>query len=350
MFDTYSFSRVNRNHHEKFIAVTEFLTRFELDVDSDVERFVVAKSNEQIIACGGLAGSILKSIAIDPALHGTGFSLNLMTELTAMAYEMGRFDLFLFTKPENAKLFRDSGFFPIATAEDKLVLMENGQSNLRNYTRRLKRRKKEGNKIGSIVMNANPFTLGHQYLIETAALNCDWLHLFVVGEEGNDFSYNDRVNMISNGIKHIPNITIHPGSKYIISKATFPTYFIKDEGVIDFCHTAIDLNIFRKYIAPALGVTHRFVGTEPDCLVTNYYNQQMKHWLTTDDLNTPRVEVIEIERKCLSGIPISASTVRALLAQGEYNLLTKFLPQTSVDYLKQNTSLKTCRIEEIAAA
>ncbi|MEI8598755.1 hypothetical protein P4S64_17720 [Vibrio sp. M60_M31a] len=112
MFDTYSFSRVNRNHHEKFAAVTEFLTRFELDVDSDVERFVVAKSNEQIIACGGLAGSILKSIAIDPALHGTGFSLNLMTELTAMAYEMGRFDLISIYQARKCKVIPRFWIFP----------------------------------------------------------------------------------------------------------------------------------------------------------------------------------------------------------------------------------------------
>ncbi len=79
-------------------------------------------------------------------------------------------------------------------------------------------------------MNANPFTLGHQFLVEKAAKECDWLHLFVVQEEGSEFSFFDRFEMIKAGTRHIDNITIHPGSKYIISRATFPTYFIKDQG------------------------------------------------------------------------------------------------------------------------
>ncbi|MGR5360201.1 [citrate (pro-3S)-lyase] ligase [Vibrio mediterranei] len=350
MFDTYSFSRVNRNQYEKFGAITEFLASYDLDVDADVERFVVAKSQGQIIACGGLAGSILKSIAIDPALQGSGFSLRLMTELTTLAYEMGRFDLFLFTKPKNIHRFRESGFFPLAFADDKLVLMENSQNNLRNFVRSLRKKNQNGNKIGSIVMNANPFTLGHQYLIETAASQCDWMHLFVVSEEGPGFSYHDRLKMIEYGTKHISNVTIHHGSKYIISKATFPTYFIKEKRLIDYCHTAIDLNLFRQHIAPALGITHRFVGTEPDCVVTNYYNQQMKHRLTTDDLNGAPIDVIEIERKCTQDLTISASMVRKLLQQRQVEQLVHFLPLTSINYLQSNTDSYPCLLQETVAA
>ncbi|NNN45274.1 MULTISPECIES: [citrate (pro-3S)-lyase] ligase [Vibrio] len=350
MIDTYSFSRVSRNQYDKFGAITEFLAGYGLGVDADVERFVVAKSQDQIIACGGLAGNILKSIAIDPVLHGSGFSLRLMTELTAMAYEMDRFELFLFTKPENIKLFRNSGFYPIAYADDKLVLMENSQTNLSNFINELKKDKKTGKKIGSIVMNANPFTLGHQYLVEVAAAQCDWLHVFIVSEEGCGFSYTDRFNMIVMGTENITNITLHKSSNYIISKATFPTYFIKDKCLIDYCHTAIDLNLFRHHIAPALGITHRFVGSEPECMVTNYYNQQMKYRLTVEELTSPVVNVVEVARKCTSGQPISASTVRGLLKKGEWELLSYFLPITSIDYLHQHPTWFAWRNEEIAAA
>ncbi len=350
MYDTYSFSRINRNQYEKFSAVTQFLNCHDLDVDADVERFVVAKSQGEIIACGGLAGCILKSIAIDPALQGSGFSLRLMSELTAMAYEMNRFELFLFTKPQNIKIFRESGFFPISFADDKLVLMENSQTRLSNFVNSLRKKKKEGNKIGSIVMNANPFTLGHQYLVETAASQCDWLHLFVVSEEGSEFSYHDRLNMVERGTNHISNLTIHHGSKYIISKATFPTYFIKDKQLVDYCHTAVDLYLFRQHIAPALGVTHRFVGTEPDCVVTNFYNQQMDHRLTTDELSCTPIEVIQIKRKCTSGITISASTVRKLLKKEQTEQLVHFLPTTSIDYLQRHTKLLRCPTEETVAA
>lgn len=350
MFDTYTLSRVNPKQPGKLTSIKAFLARFDLGVDKDVERYIVAYSGNDIVACGGIAGNVLKSIAIVPELHGSGFSLTLMTELTNLAYEMQRFELFLFTKPANVKFFRQSGFFPIAKADDKLVLLENSKYRLRNYCRSLNKFKVAGDKIGGIVMNANPFTLGHQYLVEQAAKDCDWLHLIVVREDSSEFSYQDRLKMIKQGVSHIKNITVHPGSNYIISRATFPTYFIKSQGLIDYCYTAIDLQIFRQYIAPALGINYRYVGTEPQCSVTQHYNEQMKSWLTTPELKAPPLTVVEIARKTSHGEPISASTVRALLTRGDISLLDAFLPKTSIDYIQSNLpSLLHCS-DEFAAA
>lgn len=350
MLDTYTLIRVNVQNHRKWSEIKAFLLRFNLGVDTDVERFIVAYSGNEIVACGGIAGNILKSIAIVPELHGSGFSLKLMTELTSLAYEMGRYDLFLFTKPQNTKLFRQSGFFPIAKVDEQLVLLENSQSRIRKYCRTLNKLKVDGEKIGSIVMNANPFTLGHQYLIEKAASDCDWLHLIVVKEDGSEFPYNDRFEMIKEGVSHIKNITVHPGSNYIISLATFPSYFIKSKGLVDYCHTAIDLQIFRQYIAPALGITHRYVGSEPECVVTSHYNQQMKYWLSASGFKWPKIEVIEFERKTALQQPISASTVRSLLKQGQFTQLGAFLPQTSIDYIQDHQLFSASRSGDFAAA
>lgn len=350
MLDTYTLSRVSAKKHKKWSEISDFLLRFNLGIDSDVERFIVAYSDEQIVACGGIAGNILKSIAIVPQLHGSGFSLKLMTELTSLAYEMGRYELFLFTKPQNTKLFRQSGFFPIAKVDDQLVLLENSQHRIRNYCRMLSKLKVDGEKIGSVVMNANPFTLGHQYLIEKAARDCDWLHLIVVKEEGSEFPYHDRFEMIKDGVSHIKNITVHSGSNYIISRATFPAYFIKSKGLVDYCHTSIDLQIFRHYIAPALGITHRYVGSEPECVVTSHYNQQMKHWLSTDRLNWSKVEVVEFERKTALDKPISASAVRSLMQAGQFKQLGSFLPQTSIDYIQDHQLFSTPCSGDFAAA
>ena len=110
-------------------------------------------------------------------------------------------------------------------------------------------------------MNANPFTNGHRYLIQQAAAQCDWLHLFLVKEDTSRFPYEDRLDLVLKGTTDIPRLTVHRGSEYIISRATFPCYFIKEQSVINHCYTEIDLKIFRQYLAPALGITHRFVGT-----------------------------------------------------------------------------------------
>lgn len=145
-------------------------------------------------------------------------------------------------------------------------------------------------------MNANPFTNGHRYLIQQAAAQCDWLHLFLVKEDSSRFPYEDRLDLVLKGTADIPRLTVHRGSEYIISRATFPCYFIKEQSVINHCYTEIDLKIFRQYLAPALGVTHRFVGTEPFCRVTAQYNQDMRYWLETPTISAPPIELVEIER------------------------------------------------------
>lgn len=338
MFDTYMFTRISTGNETKMKGIRVFLKKHDLSVDNDVEFFVVAFSGTSIIGCGGIASNILKSIAITPELQGSGFSLKLMSELTNYAYEMGRFHLFLFTKPSNVKFFRQAGFFKIANAGDKLSLLENNKNGLEKYCNKLKKWKVPGDKIASIVMNANPFTFGHQFLAEKAASECDWLHLFVVKEEGSEFSYHDRFEMIRKGTQHIKNLTLHPGSKYIISRVTFPTYFIKDKGVIDYCHTAVDLQLFRDHIAPYLGITHRYIGTEPQCVVTNNYNQQMQQWLISPLLESPKIEVIEVPRITTNNNPISASTVRGLLIRGDTEHLADYLPKTTIEHLNHHAA------------
>ena len=140
-------------------------------------------------------------------------------------------------------------------------------------------RRKLGSKIGAVVMNANPFTLGHRYLVEQSAAQCDWLHVFVVREDVSFFPYADRYPLVKQGVEGIERVTVHEGSAYMVSRATFSAYFFKEKGIVGDCFTAIDLLMFRNYIAPALGITHRFVGTEPFCATTRKYNEDMKYWL-----------------------------------------------------------------------
>lgn len=192
-----------------------------------------------------------------------------------MAYELNRSELFLFTKPQNRLLFSGAGFWPIAQAGQLAVLTENSSERLARFCRQLALYRQPGKTIGAIVMNANPFTLGHRYLVEQAAAACDWLHLFVVKEDASFFSYTDRWALIEQGIAGIDNVTLHSGSAYMISRATFPGYFLKEKGVVDDCHCQIDLQLFREHLAPALGITHRVVGSEPFCPLTCAYNQRM---------------------------------------------------------------------------
>ncbi|WCE32449.1 [citrate (pro-3S)-lyase] ligase [Vibrio sp. SCSIO 43137] len=328
------FDKTKTRAGRKLAMVNSFLNSMGLGIDADVEYFVCAIEDEAVVACGGLAGNTLKSIAVSPQYQGEGVSTRLLTELVTHAYDLGRYNLFIYTKPENYRMFHQAGFHLITSVKDRVILLENSRSRLKKYCSKLRTLKRAGDKVGSIVMNANPFTKGHRYLVEHAAGQCDWLHLFVVKEDSSFFTYQDRINMIRAGVEDLGNVIVHDGSDYIISRATFPSYFLKDDGVVNYCHTAVDLQLFRSYIGPALGITHRFVGTEPICTVTRFYNQQMQTWLTTQSLDSDPITLIEIPRAEIEEQPISASLVRHLLFNNEWDEIKKLVPDSSYQYLK----------------
>ena len=333
---SFVFSEVTRASTSRWQKVCDFVRRMDLDVAEDVEIFVVAKEDDAIVACGGLAGRVLKNIALDESLQGSGLALSLMSELLKLAFKEGRDDLFLFTKPMYQEVFESCGFKYIEQADHQIILMENSY-NIDLYKKHLRKYRHSGDVVGSIVMNANPFTLGHRYLVEQACSYSHWVHLFVVKEDASMFGYEDRYRLICEGLEDLENLTIHEGSDYIISKATFPTYFIKDKGQIDSLFTELDLNIFRNHLAPQLGVTHRFVGEEPLCIVTNEYNSQMKKLLTRES-EAPAIEVVELKRKAYEGEPISASRLRKLMQENDLETIRYLTPPSTFAFIAQMMS------------
>ncbi|MCN6173266.1 [citrate (pro-3S)-lyase] ligase [Escherichia coli] len=334
MFGNDIFTRVKRSENKKMAEIAQFLHENDLSVDTTVEVFITVTRDEKLIACGGIAGNIIKCVAISESVRGEGLALTLATELINLAYERHSTHLFIYTKTEYEALFRQCGFSTLTSVPGVMVLMENSATRLKRYAESLKKFRHPGNKIGCIVMNANPFTNGHRYLIQQAAAQCDWLHLFLVKEDSSRFPYEDRLDLVLKGTADIPRLTVHRGSEYIISRATFPCYFIKEQSVINHCYTEIDLKIFRQYLAPALGVTHRFVGTEPFCRVTAQYNQDMRYWLETPTISAPPIELVEIERLRYQEMPISASRVRQLLAKNDLTAIAPLVPAVTLHYLQ----------------
>jgi [citrate (pro-3S)-lyase] ligase len=212
--------------------------------------------------------------------------------------------------------------------------MENTPVGVRDYTDTLRAARVGGARIGAAVLNANPFTLGHLHLVRQALEQCDWLHIFVVAEDVSAIAYEDRLALVRAGVSGLSRVTVHGGSRYMISKGTFPNYFVKDKGVAEFCGTAVDLLMFRQYIAPALGITHRFVGTEPFCRVTCSYNADMHRWLEAKSGPGPAVHVVEVPRVELNGVPISASEVRHLLAQRDFDAIASLVPEATLACLR----------------
>ena len=283
--------------------------------------------NYKVIGTGSCFGNTLRCFAVSSDHQGEGLLNQIITHLIEVQYARGNLHLFLYTKVKSAKFFGDLGFYEIARVEDTLVFMENRRDGFGSYLRNLEKTK-TGGKSAALVMNANPFTLGHQYLVETAAAACDTLHLFVVSEDASLVPFAVRKRLVAEGVAHLPNVILHDSGPYIISNATFPSYFLKDEAAVISGHARLDLAVFTK-IAKALNITTRYVGEEPTSQVTGLYNQIM-----AEQLPRAGIDCIIVPRKEVNGKAISASTVRQCLQAEEWATLETLLPQTSLDYFR----------------
>lgn len=305
-----------------------FLRSAGLDYDENIEFTVNLLQDDEIIATGSLDRNVLKCIAVSPAHQGENLTATLLSQLKQEAFRRGHEHLFLYTKPQNLEMFGNLDFYPVAQT-GTMLLMENRKNGITSFVESLQAPK--NGTIGCIVANCNPFTRGHRYLIETAASQCDWLHLFVLSEERSLVPAADRMELVKLGVADLQNVLVHPSSDYLISSASFPTYFLKEKASIPEVTCQLDLEIFLQHFAKKLGITKRFVGTEPTCAVTGAYNREMKKRLPLDG-----VEVIEIPRLEEGGAAISASTVRSLWKEDKWNELSKLVPESTLNYLKSH--------------
>ena len=300
-----------------------FLAAASLQPDTDTDQTVTVWDDGEIIACGSRKGNLLKCIAVDPARQGEGLTATVLTELKQEAFREGHKQLFLYTKPRNRMLFGPLFFYAVAQT-DGVLLMESTRNGIENFLKGLDSDPKKEGKIGCIVMNADPFTRGQQYLAETAAKQCDRLYIFVLSEDKGTFSAQERMELVKAGTAHLENVTVYPTGPYLISSATFPKYFLKDKETAQREHYVLDLAVFTKWFVPHFGITHRFAGTEPTCAVTGGYNRAM-----AEILPQAGVEFVEIPRKQEQDAAISASTVRKEMAAGNLDALQKLVPEAT---------------------
>lgn len=310
--------------------IKAFLASHELGYENDIEYACGFEDlHGNLVACGCCTKNILKGFAVDSALRGNNFMSRMISQLVSNRFQNGITHLFVFTKPENMEFFRASGFYPLAVTR-MAAMLENKASGIEHYLRSLKIEVRYDKNIGTIVMNCNPFTLGHRYLIEYAAGKCDELYIFVVEEDRSTFPFDVRFSLVQKGVSDLSNVKVFPSGPYIISNQTFPTYFLKKNVDAVSIQAELDLTLFAERIANPLNIHTRFVGEEPICDVTKCYNQTMKHVLPKYGIH-----VEEIPRKTGSdGCVISASLVRSKLAQlppGEW--LRQYVPEVTYEYL-----------------
>ncbi len=280
---------------------------------------------DNIIATGSCFFNTLRCFAVDSNHQGEGLLAEITSHLINIQFQRGNTHLFLYTKPSTASLFASIGFYKIAEINKSLIFMENRKNGFCDYIDHFKNIKKNG-RAAAIVMNANPFTLGHQYLIEEASSKCDVLHVFVLSEDASLVPFSVRKKLVIEGCSHLDNVYIHDSGPYIISNATFPSYFLKNERSVIANHALLDIAIFAK-IAASMNISDRFVGDEPSSIVSGIYNSLLKEKLPEYGI---RCHIIP--RKKFNDTAISASTVRLCLKNNDFDTLKKLVPYTTYNY------------------
>ncbi|MBS6611209.1 MAG: [citrate (pro-3S)-lyase] ligase [Peptoniphilus harei] len=304
--------------------VEKFLEGFDIKYERDVDYTIVALDGDKVVGTGSCAERILKCFAIDPTYQGMGITNTIITRLLDHQYQVGNKHLFIFTKPKSIKIFTDFGFSIVEKTED-VALLDNKIEELNQLLKNIEDQRESG----AIVVNANPMTKGHLYLINEARKMTDLLHVFMVEEDESTFPYDFRYKIVKEELEKFDDVLVHPGNNYIISKNTFPTYFYKDEKTILKAYSELDSKIFGRYFARTLNIKKRFVGTEDKDLVTKNYNETMERILPGYG-----IEVVEIPRASLDDEIISASKVRFFLKERKFEEAYKFLPEATIKALK----------------
>lgn len=353
--------------------IEAFLKRNALRIDDMNYYAAVLDDDGEMIAGGGLKDDVIKCVAVDDAHKGEAIANTLVSHLISHANQEGYGCIKLFTKPKNRQLFESLSFRLLAEAPEA-ILMETGIGGISNTIEALKKIKEESKKYkeynkeckedskecrentsylttspphhltttmqptGCIVMNCNPFTLGHRYLVESASRMVEHLFVIVVREDRSAFSYQERKAMVTTGTADLKNVTVCDGSEYAISNTTFPTYFLKRLSDATDTQILLDLDLFRRHIAPALGAEVRFVGTEPTDELTRRYNELMMESLGKD-------HVVQIPRLENGGVAVSASRVRRAMDSNSLKEAAQLVPPTTLPYIIAHLATRALHAE-----
>lgn len=301
----------------------EFLRGFDLKLEDNVSHTINCFDNDKVIGTISCSDNIIKCMAVDSAYQGENISLSLVSKMVQYLYGEGHSGVFVYTKPENKSIFQSIGFKEIVTTNNTCVMELH--TSIEVELEKLKSQYKLDKDYAAIVVNCNPMTNGHLYLIEKCAMENDNVIVFVVEEDKSYFKFEDRFAIVSKECERFSNVIVVPSTKYIISSATLPTYFLKDDVDVDDESMEIDLLIFKKYFIPTFNINIRYVGTEPFNVFTDNYNVMMKRIL-------PNVkEIVRVQ----DGVDfISATRVRKCIEEKRVDEIKKMVPEETFKLIK----------------
>lgn len=313
-----------------------FLHKNNLEYELDINYSILVYDKEDLIATASIANNVMKCFLVHEDYKNQNITNLMFSHLVHELKSKNIYNFFVFTSPENEKVFTSLNMKKIVETMNT-VLLEGGDY-ITEVLYELKLEYKiSNNKKAAVIINANPMTLGHVYLIETAAKENKEVLVFVVSEDLSSFPFGDRMSIIKEALKHLDNVTVLPTLGYLVSKITFPKYFLKEDQMIQEEQTLVDVLVYKQFYTKVFNIEKRYLGEEPFSYNTSKYNQVLK-----DHLNS---HVKIISRKEQNNKAISASLVRKLIKTNKLEKIKEYVPQATYNYLTSPKGQKV--IDEI---
>lgn len=306
-------------------ALSEFLLERDV-IYEDVDTSYIIRDAGEIIATVSVKKNLIKFFYIDDKYQGEGLAIELINSALEDIIAKGYRSYYVFTKAKNENIFTSLSMDTIEKTED-VVLLEGGFFKYADWIENIKT-DLDKDEYNAIVMNANPLTLGHEYLVDKALDDARDLIIFVLEEDASYFSTRDRYEIVKKHYQDNDRVHVYKSGPYIISRATFPTYFLKKDTDKLKVYTELDAKIFARRIAKDLNIKKRYFGTEPIDKVTEKYNEMMKKILFEYG-----IECEFIERKTIDGEVISASKVREYY-ENDFSACKKYLSSDVYELLE----------------
>ena len=309
--------------------VVALFAAFGLCRPEQVETTLGLYEGRMLLACCSRRGNVLQGLAVCADRQGENLTAQLLCRVIEQAATQGLTHLLMFSRPDMENIFTSIGFAVVARAEPHATLFEYGIPGIAEYQAVLREKARSfSGDSACIVMNANPFTRGHLHLATLASQEHSHVWILVVQEDRSQFPFANRIQLVRTGVAHLPNVAVLPGGEYTISSSAFPSYFTKKTLLAE-AQAALDAAIFASRIAPALGVTTRYVGTEPTCEVSRIYNTML-----AERLPPYGISLREIPRLEHDGVAVSASAVRDSLMRNLPDKTASLVPPGTLEFLR----------------
>ena len=285
-----------------------------------------------LIATGSIDDNVIKMLAVDASYQGENLLSKVLTKLISILNQEKKYKYFVFTKKENKLFFMDYHLLLIYE-DDYILLFENKTNTIIETLQQMKQSLNlSPGSTASLVMNCNPMTNGHLYLIETCAKKHDHVIVFLVEENKSVFPFDVRFKIVKKATKSLKNVHVLPSTPYIISRATFPTYFSKSVDEATKQYTNLDISLFKTYFMDIFNIDYRYVGTEPLDPLTQMYNETMKDIIGD--------QLVIMDRIHHQDTPISASFIRKLIEKNDFSNIKNLVPKATYQFLTSKKGRK----------